>query len=378
MQIFQKIFIYSLLGLFLSSCQNEEEKLSKIKAIVQKWNLAHNEKDYSTFEEIYANNVSFYQSQFSNKEAVDAKRKLFISKPTFFQTVDGNIDVSTLTNGNTKCIFLKKVTLNRKTEDYPSYLILDKDHKIIEESDLETDKILKENVQEQVTKQASKVELTSKPSEIETNLGISKSDNSPALQAATLPVVKRAFVNGSNDLMVELQDGEEINFSNGADLISYAIDKEKGRLACLLSKTKTEKKFLKTKTHTQTMLIYFDLATKQSEKIVINGQLSPSISISGLSSNTHIDIVEMEVFFSPTADLIYIHNATYATEYEILSYNIKNKSLSSVRSGSLVKVRRNGDLEVSVSDVVDDQGRHLFLILTDSKGKLIRKLKDLN
>lgn len=130
------IILFSTLLLF--SCKPNESSSSegKIKELVSNWNKAHNEKSIGSFDELYAAEVQFYLKKLSKNECLEEKLNLFKKYPDFFQQISREIEVDKLLDNQYKSSFVKSVTVNQITKDYPSYLIFDDKGKIIAESDL--------------------------------------------------------------------------------------------------------------------------------------------------------------------------------------------------------------------------------------------------
>lgn len=139
-----------IIAFVLISCnqQPKNDSSTSEEAIISQWNLAHNERDIEIFSNLYADEVNFYQKEMPKNKGLDEKLKLFEKHPDFYQQINGAIEKIPSDNGNIKCTFIKSVTINGKTTDYPSYLVIklsgDKP-KIIAEGDFITDKALTQN-----------------------------------------------------------------------------------------------------------------------------------------------------------------------------------------------------------------------------------------
>lgn len=136
-----------LLFALVMQAQTEIVNRTKIKSLVEEWNLAHNKKDVSGFEKLYASNVLFYCQQLSRQECLKKKSKLFSTDHKFDQEIISKaLVITAYTSGIIKCDFTKEVTFNSKTKQYPSYLLLRKSedgYVIVGESDEITDRNLK-------------------------------------------------------------------------------------------------------------------------------------------------------------------------------------------------------------------------------------------
>lgn len=116
-----------------------------LKQLVVDWNEAHVTKDVDVFSNLFDRSVLFYGTPMDKDKCIKSKRFLFKKYPDFHQQIFGDIRVDSLFDGSVKCSFVKRVTVNRETKDYPSYLVFKKagdDWKIITEGDLVTDEIL--------------------------------------------------------------------------------------------------------------------------------------------------------------------------------------------------------------------------------------------
>ena len=137
----------------LTGCNKDSGKSNQIissdtiffKQLVNNWNKAHNLKDVDAFSNLFNNSVLFYQKQMDKNSCIEKKLSLFKKHPDFYQQIFGEIQIDKLNDTETKCSFVKRVTMNQQTKDYPSYLIFEKsgkDWKIKIEGDLVTDKNL--------------------------------------------------------------------------------------------------------------------------------------------------------------------------------------------------------------------------------------------
>ena len=118
---------------------------SKIKQIASLWSACHNNRDLYQLYLLYANNVRYYQSDYSRDQIHESKEKLMNKYPDFKQEIS-NLSVKK-EDSYYKVSFDKKVWTDSQTapKTYPSYLhvkMIDGSLKIIAESDLVTDKNL--------------------------------------------------------------------------------------------------------------------------------------------------------------------------------------------------------------------------------------------
>jgi hypothetical protein len=114
--------------------------------LVFKWNDAHSLNSVDMFADLYHWEIFFYGTNL-NKDVVCGKKLSLLKKyDDFEQEIYSGIRVNYIHDNEYRCDFVKRATANRKTNDYPSYLVFRKvnnDWKIVTESDKITDKNLK-------------------------------------------------------------------------------------------------------------------------------------------------------------------------------------------------------------------------------------------
>lgn len=118
--------------------------------LVQQWNTAHQKSTIRHLVNLYESNVYFYGEMLSSNACVMQKKALFEKYPDFQQQIIGEIQAITSENNKLSCRFMKKVTINDKSINYPSYLTFRRSGnswKIITEGDLITDKQLENKVE---------------------------------------------------------------------------------------------------------------------------------------------------------------------------------------------------------------------------------------
>lgn len=119
-----------------------------MESYVYKWNEAHNNLDTNALHKIYHDYVFFYRKELFIKEVLREKQSFFKKHPDFHQEIGGNIRIvpSGDGNGSQICYFTKAVTINEKTQSYPSYLEFlgdeKKGYRIITEGDSVTDALI--------------------------------------------------------------------------------------------------------------------------------------------------------------------------------------------------------------------------------------------
>lgn len=110
--------------------------------LVENWNQAHLSKDIGMFSNLLDSSILFYGKTLDKNSCLEIKLSLFKKYPDFFQQIYGGIQTEYINDITTKCSFVKRVTVNQETKDYPSYLIfrnIGGQWKIATESDLVTD-----------------------------------------------------------------------------------------------------------------------------------------------------------------------------------------------------------------------------------------------
>ncbi|MBL0202185.1 MAG: hypothetical protein IPP81_19115 [Chitinophagaceae bacterium] len=146
--------LYLISFFFLISCNNQNKNNSKsttagdandFNKVVSDWNNAHSSKDIGVLLNLYDNSILYYGTQKDKNSCIESKLSLFKKYPDYYQQIFGNIQKEKINETDIKCSFVKRVTINQQTKDYPSYLIFSKKQdiwKIINEGDLVTDKYL--------------------------------------------------------------------------------------------------------------------------------------------------------------------------------------------------------------------------------------------
>jgi ketosteroid isomerase-like protein len=140
----------------LNSCNNNlgnkinesTSDIAEFKQLVADWNKAHSSKDVGVFSNLFENSILFYGVQQDKNTCIESKLSFFKKYPDFYQQIFGDVQVEQINDNEVKCSFVKRVTVNQSTNDYPSYLIFKKSAdswKIVTEGDLVTDKNLAKN-----------------------------------------------------------------------------------------------------------------------------------------------------------------------------------------------------------------------------------------
>lgn len=149
-----KHLIFLLLSLFtllFTSCKsdpsNEDSKTDEItpELIVEQWNEAHNNRDTKQLKQLFSDEVDYYHKVINKEEVVAAKQKYFDKHPNYKQQIISKITTEEIGKDTYRCSFTKRVTQDKKSSDYPAYLLILKDIDewyITAESDEITDKNL--------------------------------------------------------------------------------------------------------------------------------------------------------------------------------------------------------------------------------------------
>ena len=131
--------------------ENLGEQFSQedIKKMSEKWNDAHNSNDVEALNTLFDDSVMFYGVNKKKSDCIDSKIKLLKKHPDFQQLIYGDISIEKQ-NNLIKSIFTKRVIIDQKATDYPSYLLFKKMNngiwKIVAESDLTTDENLQKKL----------------------------------------------------------------------------------------------------------------------------------------------------------------------------------------------------------------------------------------
>lgn len=133
------ISILSFLSL-LSCTYLGSDNSAKLKPLIDKWNKANNEKNVNLLKEVYADKLNYYGISSDKKKCIEDQELFFKKNPNSYQSIFGDISYEkSNSKSETKCTFIKRVTINNKTKDYPSYLIftqIGSEYKISSEGDI--------------------------------------------------------------------------------------------------------------------------------------------------------------------------------------------------------------------------------------------------
>lgn len=139
--------------LLLISCKttsdNDEKVAELIKQNIDTWNEANVNKDVAVLTQLYDETIKFYGQQKDKNECIASKLDFFKKHPDFYQQIFGEVSLQKISETEYKTTFVKRVTIDQNTLDYPSYLHFKKigdQWKIAVEGDMVTDKNLKKPV----------------------------------------------------------------------------------------------------------------------------------------------------------------------------------------------------------------------------------------
>jgi hypothetical protein len=129
--------------------ENIEVVLSQL---ITEWCKAHSLNSTGKLSDLYHSEAFFYGQQLKRDKIYGKKLSALQKVQSYEQKIVGDIDVKYVNTNEYRCDFVKQVTANQKTKDYPSYLIFkrfDGGWKIVVESDGVTDKnLIKRRVNE--------------------------------------------------------------------------------------------------------------------------------------------------------------------------------------------------------------------------------------
>ena len=125
---------FLLFILFISlfcSCKKNEANVKNINTninlfselLTKEWSEAISEKNIKKLSDIYADTVFYYGKNLKKQNCLDDKEKFYNNNPSFSQIVGADMTVDSISPFERKIYFVKTVTLNMESKDYPSYLI---------------------------------------------------------------------------------------------------------------------------------------------------------------------------------------------------------------------------------------------------------------
>ena len=125
-----------------TSMEKVKTSKQKIKEMVELWNKASSNGDFTVLENMLADKVEYYQQTVTKDYYIKDQKKFFEKNPVYGQVIKGDIDIQQISDTQYKAEFVKEVTTKKGTKDYPSYLVFKKignEWKLILESDTVSD-----------------------------------------------------------------------------------------------------------------------------------------------------------------------------------------------------------------------------------------------
>ena len=126
--------------------KNSVEKVriseQEVKEMVELWNKASSNGDFTVLENMLADKVEYYQQTVTRDYYIKDQKKFFEKNPVYGQVIKGDINIQQISDTQYKAEFVKEVTTKKGTKDYPSYLVFKKigdKWKLILESDTVSD-----------------------------------------------------------------------------------------------------------------------------------------------------------------------------------------------------------------------------------------------
>ena len=125
-----------------NSTQKSKTSEQEVKEMVELWNKASSNGDFTVLENMLADKVEYYQQTVTRDYYIKDQKKFFEKNPVYGQVIKGDINIQQISDTQYKAEFVKEVTTKKGTKDYPSYLVFKKignEWKLILESDTVSD-----------------------------------------------------------------------------------------------------------------------------------------------------------------------------------------------------------------------------------------------
>lgn len=125
-----------------NSTQKVKSSEQEVKEMVELWNKASSNGDFTVLENMLADKIEYYQQTVTRDYYIKDQKKFFEKNPVYGQVIKGDIDIQQISDTQYKAEFIKEVTTKKGTKDYPSYLVFKKignEWKLILESDMVSD-----------------------------------------------------------------------------------------------------------------------------------------------------------------------------------------------------------------------------------------------
>jgi hypothetical protein len=142
-------FFTVLIFFIITTAFGQENGVSEDNSILEKkvkeWNDAHAARDIELFGGLYDKEALYYGQKRDKLFCIQDKLILFNKAADYSQSILGEIVIVKTSDSVADCRFVKHVTTNKITKDYPSYLVFKKLNdgwRIITEGDSVTDKNL--------------------------------------------------------------------------------------------------------------------------------------------------------------------------------------------------------------------------------------------
>ncbi len=127
---------------YVAICQERVIDLSEVNAVVDSWTKAHNDKDLTALDRLFADEVVFYAKQLPKVTCLGIKSKRLRSAKFFHLEIIGMPVVTVYDTDIIRTSFVKRITSGTAVTDYDAYLLLKRIEgrlRIVGESDLITD-----------------------------------------------------------------------------------------------------------------------------------------------------------------------------------------------------------------------------------------------
>jgi len=137
----KKVIFAFLFGICLAGTISADNSYA-VRAIVRKWEKAHNEWDINLLRSLYSREVLYYGHRLPLEECLSDKSRYFRPNDAFRLKVISTLTITNLPNEIIKCEFAKEVFYQGRKTIYPAYLLLSdqvNNFEIIGESDAVTD-----------------------------------------------------------------------------------------------------------------------------------------------------------------------------------------------------------------------------------------------
>jgi len=141
---FKFIFLIAFTCIFAACNSNsvnnnkETSDSAKVRQLVYDWNKEFISNDSNAFLILLDDSIQYYGFQQYKSNLMEAELLIFKKYPDFKQEIYGDVKIDTLSKAEAICSFVRRITINHKSLDYPTYLIFKKSleaWKIVAEGD---------------------------------------------------------------------------------------------------------------------------------------------------------------------------------------------------------------------------------------------------